>query len=113
MRDFIRMSVCSDCAIVASNGDDSGVGPQWSRFNFEQSGVWHVDDDTDGSFCRSRCDACLTTLAGQRFDAVQWVEDEPNVTVPHVDYPHEPGYLYDCAACESACHCAPGACVLR
>lgn len=25
----------------------------------------------------------------------------------HVDYPHIPGYLYDCPACESACHC-PG-----
>lgn len=23
----------------------------------------------------------------------------------HVDYPHEPGTLYDCAACESHCHC--------
>ena len=25
----------------------------------------------------------------------------------HVDYPHDPGHLYDCAACESDCHCAP------
>lgn len=22
----------------------------------------------------------------------------------HVDYPHEPGTLYDCDACESECH---------
>jgi len=29
----------------------------------------------------------------------------------HVDYPHEPGYLYDCPACEAACHCAGAACV--
>jgi hypothetical protein len=26
----------------------------------------------------------------------------------HVDYPHVPGYLYDCAACENSCHCGPG-----
>jgi hypothetical protein len=26
----------------------------------------------------------------------------------HVNYPHEPGYLYDCPACESSCHCTPG-----
>lgn len=26
----------------------------------------------------------------------------------HVNYPHEPGYLYDCPACESRCHCATG-----
>jgi hypothetical protein len=23
----------------------------------------------------------------------------------HVDYPHEPGTLYDCEACESECFC--------
>jgi hypothetical protein len=28
--------------------------------------------------------------------------------VRHVDYPHEPGRLYDCPACESSCHCVPG-----
>lgn len=25
----------------------------------------------------------------------------------HADYPHEPGTLYDCAACEARCHCTP------
>lgn len=23
----------------------------------------------------------------------------------HVDYPHEPGYLIGCPACEERCHC--------
>lgn len=23
----------------------------------------------------------------------------------HVNYPHEPGTLYDCAACEDECNC--------
>lgn len=23
----------------------------------------------------------------------------------HVDYPHWPGTLYECGACESECHC--------
>lgn len=23
----------------------------------------------------------------------------------HADYPHAPGYLYDCVACERECHC--------
>ena len=35
------------------------------------------------------------------------IADEP--AMPDADYPHTPGYLHDCAACESACHCAPGA----
>jgi len=26
----------------------------------------------------------------------------------HVDYPHTPGYLYDCPACEAECFCTPG-----
>jgi hypothetical protein len=26
----------------------------------------------------------------------------------HADYPHEPGRLYGCPACEAACHCTPG-----
>lgn len=29
----------------------------------------------------------------------------------HADYPHTPGTLYDCAACERACHCADGTCI--
>lgn len=31
--------------------------------------------------------------------------DETGVT--HADYPHSPGSLYDCAACEQVCHCDP------
>jgi hypothetical protein len=26
----------------------------------------------------------------------------------HVDYPHHPGYLYGCPACEARCHCEAG-----
>jgi len=28
--------------------------------------------------------------------------------IEHAQYPHEPGYLHDCPACESSCHCAEG-----
>jgi hypothetical protein len=28
--------------------------------------------------------------------------------VRHVDYPHTPGTLYDCPACEAACFCIDG-----
>lgn len=27
-------------------------------------------------------------------------------TSEHVDYPHTPGTLYDCVACETACNCS-------
>lgn len=26
----------------------------------------------------------------------------------HADYPHTPGSLWDCAACEENCYCRPG-----
>ena len=28
-----------------------------------------------------------------------------SVSIVHADYPHEPGRLYDCEACESECFC--------
>jgi hypothetical protein len=28
--------------------------------------------------------------------------------IRHVSYPHLPGRLYDCPACEARCHCTPG-----
>jgi hypothetical protein len=32
----------------------------------------------------------------------------PDEQPAHADYPHEPGRLYGCPACEAACHCTPG-----
>jgi hypothetical protein len=29
-------------------------------------------------------------------------------SIPHADYPHLPGRLHDCPACEARCHCTPG-----
>lgn len=29
-------------------------------------------------------------------------------TEAHVNYPHEPGRLFDCGACEARCHCKAG-----
>lgn len=41
-----------------------------------------------------------------------WGLNHPSITGPsHVDYPHLPGYLIDCPACESRCHCTDGGCV--
>lgn len=33
-------------------------------------------------------------------------EGVPLDEVPHADYPHAPGYLRDCARCESECFCS-------
>lgn len=34
------------------------------------------------------------------------VKGTPLDEIPHADYPHEPGRLYDCARCESECFCS-------
>jgi hypothetical protein len=31
--------------------------------------------------------------------------DFDGIGVKHADYPHNPGTLYDCPACEQVCHC--------
>jgi hypothetical protein len=38
-----------------------------------------------------------------------WAGTEDVLT--HADYPHTPGYLIDCPACERACHCHDATCV--
>ena len=34
--------------------------------------------------------------------------DTEGLPLRHADYPHEPGRLYGCPACEARCHCTPG-----
>jgi hypothetical protein len=46
--------------------------------------------------------------AAEEYDARHPETAADPATVPHVDYPHEPGTLYDCPACESTCHCGWG-----
>lgn len=43
--------------------------------------------------------------------AQRWEEQAETIGLDsegHVDYPHEPGRLYDCPACEAQCHCTAG-----
>jgi hypothetical protein len=40
--------------------------------------------------------------------AIERGESTAIVAVEHVNYPHEPGRLYDCPGCEYQCHCTEG-----
>jgi hypothetical protein len=53
--------------------------------------------------------ADMAALAELLTPAGIWGEtaDQPN-RAGHVDYPHTPGTLYDCPACEADCFCADG-----
>ena len=48
--------------------------------------------------------AHTTYGAAERCGGAGTVKDGP----VHADYPHDPGYLFDCPACEERCHCTPG-----
>jgi hypothetical protein len=36
---------------------------------------------------------------------IRWAEQLTDVKPVHADYPHYPGTLYDCQACEDNCYC--------
>lgn len=40
---------------------------------------------------------------------VHWIDRTVLIEPQHLNYPHEPGYLPDCPACEGSCHCNPEA----
>jgi hypothetical protein len=66
-----------------------------------------ADEHGPGTFCRTEFD--YYGVAVEVYSVIRVTEpgcegDEP----AHADYPHEPGRLYGCPACETACHCTPG-----
>src|SRR5262249_33951391 len=68
------------------------------------SGVYDLDvysfNDARG---RTQTDVVLVLdEAADEYDRTR------QVAVGHVDYPHEPGLLDDCSACEARCYCFDG-----
>jgi len=102
----------------AMNHDDLG----WD--DFQQAVAWldafiaeryPARQHTDGFGCayefndvKGRNAAQVIAVLNEAAQA--WQAQQPASTEPvgHVDYPHEPGTLYDCPACEAACLCADG-----
>lgn len=70
---------CTACGLIG-NGSDNGSCPAHPDYDPEL-----VDDDEDP-------------------EPAGWAA----MRLRHADYPHEPGRLFDCPACEAQCHCAPG-----
>ena len=60
-------------------------------------------NDTRG---RTVVDVLLAIIAAaDAYDAKHPDTTDDPAAVPHADYPHLPGTLYDCPACESVCYC--------
>lgn len=125
------IQICTDCAQVIANGtdgwgldsegrelgelhalnmSDSDITLGASTDDCRQCGDSETYGECGSWFSWSRCECCGSTLGGDRMHATTWwSEADTAATVPHADYPHSPGYLIDCEACESECHCTDGA----
>lgn len=120
MSEYATQWVCIDCFILLCNGDisDGVEDPEKLLSKFEGFHVMpgmpsseHAEkcprdkdgecDCEDDTFSTSACDGCGSYLHGERH-AVTIEKIGPQ----HADYPHEPGTLYDCPACESTCYCS-------
>lgn len=74
------IEVCVDCANLIANGDTTGIdSPEREAEVIAQAGIpdgYHValncPEDCEGGFSWSRCDACLSTLGGDRHPAAIW-----------------------------------------
>lgn len=75
-------TMCSDCALIVANDDDSGMPPETveahraamaeilADMSEGRGGIsWVVDPEDHDTFSVSPCDACGTSLAGDRFGA--------------------------------------------
>jgi hypothetical protein len=81
-------------------------GDDYSEDDLMSDVGWVPNDGTD-----MRSD--LAEQYNVEVSAAFWHEVErmarDQVESQHADYPHEPGRLYDCWACEAICHCVPNA----
>jgi hypothetical protein len=59
----------------------------------------------DGTMDRDSRAAIVDAGSSWRVD---WSAVALSLLPEHAGYPHEWGRLYDCAGCESSCHCVPG-----
>ena len=66
-----------------------------------------TDEHGPGTWCRTDFD--YYGVGVHVYTVIRKTETGSGDEQPvHADYPHEPGRLYGCPACEAACHCTPG-----
>lgn len=93
----------------ATNGIAAGeMMPMESPFSGEWADGLTGQDVLDTAGIKARFDALEDYEQDDVMD--HWESGYYSAEWPghvHNEYPHEPGYLMDCIACESRCHCAP------
>lgn len=112
-------------SIVLDATEDAAYGAAGARFAYTPGlGLWETAYADEDYFSVPQVRAILAAettaerellIGATHQDAINTYrehlrtlpEDERRVIV-HNAYPHFPGRLYDCAACEAACYCTPG-----
>jgi hypothetical protein len=96
-REAVELLVCTDCALVLVNGDDSGVPAD--RLAEVLAGVGRIgpgvagcNSSLDLEFSWAACECCGSRLGGARHCVVQLVEVEPGPGQVH-------GPIVACAEC--------------
>jgi hypothetical protein len=99
----LDVELCGDCVMAAAGYDEHELGHPFSAeypplgllAGMDVSALADGDRPREGHFSPRPCEGCGEPLAGTRFCY------SAQAPVVHVDYPHEPGFLYDCPACEA------------
>lgn len=68
----MHYNLCVDCALAHANADFTGMDDDTEtrvRAGMERTGHLCVDRDSYSEFSMSRCDGCLSTLGGSRYEA--------------------------------------------
>jgi len=99
----LDVKLCGDCVLAAAGYDEHELGHPFSAeypplgllAGMDVSALADGDRPCEGHFSPRACEGCGEPLAGTRFCY------SAQAPVVHVDYPHEPGFLYDCPACEA------------
>lgn len=70
--------------------------------------MWTVADEKRYEVLNQ--DAKIATRNGERLFGWETASEILKVwggqIIMHAGYPHNPGYLHDCPACDAACHCS-------
>jgi hypothetical protein len=91
----------------ALNYDDPGFGDFDAAYEYLDLYLLDRYELVAYEFNDTRGRTADQVIAALRGAADQW-DRIHHPAVVHADYPHEPGALYDCPACEATCFCADG-----
>ena len=99
-----KVHLCDCCAMKLVNDDLSSCKDYYEHTHApceHLNAMFVIDGDEREVTWSWVCEGCATRMNpySNQWNAVELID------VPHSDYPHWPGYLIGCPACEDHCNC--------